>query len=101
MTTAHSADPVGPTYAPLSILAGASFWIGIGSILLGWTILAPFAGVVLGILSLRREPIARRTAAIGIALNSLCLLVYLGALTLILLTVVERLALQNIGGPLS
>ncbi|MCJ1695728.1 MULTISPECIES: hypothetical protein [Rathayibacter] len=44
---------------------------------------------------------ARRTAAIGIALNSLCLLVYLGALTLILLTVVERLALQNIGGPLS
>lgn len=55
--------------APQQWMSISSLVLGIVSIFAGWTFVMPIAGLVLGILALRREP-ARRTMAIwGVVLN--------------------------------
>ncbi len=51
----------------------ASLVLGIVSIVAGWTFFAPAAGLVLGILALKREPAGRTMAIWGIVLNSVML----------------------------
>lgn len=102
MTTENTQTPTGPgpEHVRLAVLAGTSFWIGIGSILLGWTLVAPIAGLIVGVLALHREPVARRLATTGIVLNSLCLLVYALVLVVAVLNLAQRLSLHYLGGPL-
>lgn len=55
----------------------ASLVLGACSLLAGWTFFAPVVGLVLGILSRRREPFARGRALWGIVLNGIALLVWI------------------------
>lgn len=73
--------------------AVASFVLGIASIVSGWTIVAPVAGLVLGILALKRKTPERTLALWGVWLNGIILgfavlgiLLIIGALTLGLAT---------------
>lgn len=59
--------------APDRGLSISSLVIGIVSIVAGWTFIAPVAGLVLGILALRRDPAGRTFAIWGIVLNGLML----------------------------
>ncbi|RDV43233.1 hypothetical protein DOE76_18550 [Leifsonia sp. ku-ls] len=61
------------TVAPVRTLSVTSFVLGLASIVFGWTLVAPVAGLVLGILALRREPLGRAFALWGIVLNALML----------------------------
>jgi hypothetical protein len=51
----------------------SSLVLGLVSIVAGFTFVVPVAGLVLGILALKREPSARTMAIWGIALNALML----------------------------
>ncbi|MDM4761813.1 hypothetical protein QT381_02185 [Galbitalea sp. SE-J8] len=51
----------------------ASLALGVTSLLAGWTFLAAIVGLVLGILSRRREPDATGVAVAGIVLNAVAL----------------------------
>ncbi len=62
--------PTVTTPRPLSI---TSFVLGLGSLVFGWTFVAPIAGLVVGILALGREPHGRAFAIWGIVLSSLML----------------------------
>ncbi|MBT2533579.1 DUF4190 domain-containing protein [Arthrobacter sp. ISL-48] len=55
-------------------LSIASMVLGICSIFLGWTFIAPIVGFVLGIIGLQREPAAKGMAVTGVILNGLMLL---------------------------
>ncbi len=57
-------------------LGTASLVLGIASILAGWLVIAPVIGLVLGVKSRRREPMAQGRAAWGIALNGICLAIW-------------------------
>lgn len=46
-----------------------SLAIGVVSIFMNWTFLAPIAGIVVGVMAKRREPHARTMANWGIGLN--------------------------------
>lgn len=46
-----------------------SLVIGVVSIFMNWTFLAPIAGIVVGVMAKRREPHARTMANWGIGLN--------------------------------
>ncbi|MCX7521262.1 DUF4190 domain-containing protein [Microbacterium sp. STN6] len=81
-STTHTAYPShpAPSYPaqgqaeasrPLSI---TSLVLGIVSIVAGWTFFAPIAGIVTGIMALKREPAGRAMAIWGIVLNSVMLL---------------------------
>ncbi|MEY2848961.1 MAG: hypothetical protein RI885_1626 [Actinomycetota bacterium] len=52
----------------------ASLVLGIASFAFGYTVVVPIVGLVLGILSLKREPASRAMSWWGIALNGLTLL---------------------------
>jgi hypothetical protein len=58
---------------PVRTLSITSFAIGLASLVLGWTFVAPVAGLVVGILALQREPQGRTFAIWGIVLNSVML----------------------------
>ncbi|MFP3380618.1 hypothetical protein SB767_30315, partial [Bacillus sp. SIMBA_069] len=58
------------TVAPVRTLSIASFALGAASIVFGWTLVAPVAGLVLGIMALKREPLGRTWAIWGIVLNA-------------------------------
>lgn len=64
-----------PAYpaAPTPGLSIASLVLGVSSIFLGVILVAPIAGLVLGILGLRREPQGRTMAIWGIVLNAVTL----------------------------
>ncbi|MGY5766055.1 hypothetical protein ACXET9_12735 [Brachybacterium sp. DNPG3] len=51
----------------------ASLLLGICSLLAGWVLIAPTAGLILGLSSLGSEPDARGRAGWGIALNLLAM----------------------------
>ncbi|WP_308799823.1 hypothetical protein [Agromyces silvae] len=51
----------------------ASLVLGVVSIVAGFTFVVPVAGLVLGILALKREPASRTMAIWGIVLNALML----------------------------
>jgi hypothetical protein len=61
------------TTAPVRTLSVTSFVLGLASIVFGWTFVAPIAGLVLGALALRREPLGRTFAIWGIVLNAVML----------------------------
>jgi hypothetical protein len=61
------------TAAPVRTLSITSFALGLASIVFGWTFIAPVAGLVLGIMALRREPLGRTFAIWGIVLNAVML----------------------------
>jgi hypothetical protein len=73
------------TVAPVRTLSITSLGFGIASIVFGWTFIAPIAGLVIGILALRREPLGRAYAIWGIVLNAVMLA---GAAVIALLTIV-------------
>ena len=58
------------TAAPVRTLSISSFALGLASLVFGWTFIAPVAGLVLGIMALRREPLGRTFAIWGIVLNA-------------------------------
>jgi hypothetical protein len=51
----------------------ASLVLGASSLIAGWTFIAPIVGLVLGIMSRRREPDATGFATAGIVLNLVAL----------------------------
>lgn len=69
--TVTSTTPVADTSRGFGI---ASLVLGAASLLAGWTFLAPTVGLVLGILSRRREPDAHGFALAGIILNAVALI---------------------------
>lgn len=64
------------TTAPRTGLGTASLVLGICSLLAGWTFVAPVVGLVLGIMSRGREPLARGRAGWGILLNLVALAIW-------------------------
>ncbi|MCJ1712723.1 hypothetical protein [Curtobacterium sp. VKM Ac-2922] len=58
-------------------LGTASLVLGICSLLAGWTFFAPIVGLVLGIMSRGREPMARGRAGWGILLNAVALAIWI------------------------
>lgn len=52
----------------------ASMVIGLVNILLGWTVILPIIGLVLGIVGLRKEPTARGMAITGVILSGIIVL---------------------------
>ncbi len=62
-----------PAPAPKG-LSITSMVLGIASLLMGWTFLMPIAGLVFGIMALKREPSARGMSITGIVLSGLCLI---------------------------
>jgi len=67
----HTAAPVAP--AADRTLSVTSFVLGLASIVFGWTFVAPIAGLVIGIIALRREPLGKTFAVWGIVLSALML----------------------------
>jgi hypothetical protein len=58
---------------PVKTLSITSFVLGLASIAFGWTLVAPVAGLVVGIMALKREPLGRTFAIWGIVLNAVML----------------------------
>lgn len=58
-------------------LGTASLVLGICSIAAGWLVVAPLIGLVLGMKSRHREPLARGRSLWGIILNGACLAVWI------------------------
>ncbi|PJJ61413.1 DUF4190 domain-containing protein [Compostimonas suwonensis] len=67
------ASPYGARSADDKTLSVSSFVLGLVSIVMGWTFIAPIAGLVVGILALKREPGGRTFATWGIVLNAVML----------------------------
>jgi hypothetical protein len=71
--------------SPRTGLGTASLVLGVCSLLAGWTFFVPIIGLVLGIRSRRREPLARGRAGWGILLN---LIMLAGWILLVVLLIV-------------
>lgn len=65
--------PWSPAPAPSTPFSLTSLILGVTSVFFGLTVIAPIAGLVFGILGLRREPTGRTLAIWGIVLNSVML----------------------------
>ncbi|MCI9888892.1 hypothetical protein JT358_10565 [Micrococcales bacterium 31B] len=70
VNTYHAMAPQYMTPPPQG-LSTASMWLGIASVLFGWTFFLPVVGLVLGILGLKREPAGRGKAITGLVINGL------------------------------
>ena len=90
MSTTAPLAPTALTVEPARGLSISSLVIGIVSIAAGWTLVAPVAGLVLGVMALRREPAGRTLAIWGIVLNGLMLA---GAIVFTAIALVFGLAL--------
>lgn len=76
----HDIDDAG--HRPVAVRGGtglgtASLVLGICSIAAGWLVVAPLIGLVLGMKSRHREPLARGRSLWGIILNGACLTVWI------------------------
>ncbi|MFI8598023.1 hypothetical protein ACIGDM_12000 [Rothia koreensis] len=76
----HDVDDAGRR--PVAVHGGtglgtASLVLGICSIAAGWLVVAPLIGLVLGMKSRQREPLARGRSLWGIILNGACLAVWI------------------------
>lgn len=71
-----------PETSDSNTLSITSFVLGLCSIVLGWTFVAPIVGLVIGIMARKREPRGRAFANWGIGLNAAMLV--LSALMIIL-----------------
>lgn len=72
----YAVDPAASAAASLEEQRGfaiSSLVLGLVSIVAGFTFVVPVAGLVLGILALKREPSARTMAIWGIVLNGVML----------------------------
>ena len=58
-------------------LSLTSLILGVAGVFLGWTIIVPIVGAILGVIGVRREPAGRGMAIAGIVLNVLGLIVWL------------------------
>jgi hypothetical protein len=58
---------------PIRTLSTTSLALGVASIVFGWTLVAPIAGLVVGIMALKREPEGKNLAVWGIVLNAVML----------------------------
>ncbi len=83
--------PYSPASAPWVVVPSqpkgfsvASMVLGLCSIFLGWTFIAPCIGLILGIVGLRREPAGKGMAVTGVILNGIMLL---GWVVLVLMVV--------------
>lgn len=65
--------PYSPAPAPSTPFSLTSLILGVTSVFFGLTVIAPIAGLVFGILGLRREPTGRTLAIWGIVLNAVML----------------------------
>ncbi|SMH47237.1 hypothetical protein SAMN06295885_2936 [Rathayibacter oskolensis] len=65
--------PAVATPAPSTPFSLTSLILGVTSVFFGLTVIAPVAGLVFGILGLRREPAGRTLAIWGIVLNAVML----------------------------
>lgn len=79
--SAASAAPV----APVRTLSITSLALGLASLVFGWTLVAPIAGLVVGILALKQEPAGKSLAVWGIVVNAVMLagVAIVGLLTLV------------------
>ncbi|WP_430592007.1 DUF4190 domain-containing protein [Humidisolicoccus flavus] len=66
-------------------LSITSLVLGVASVFLGWTFLAPIAGLIVGFMGLKREPTGKGFAITGLVLNGLCLLGWLVSVVIIVL----------------
>ncbi|PPG05327.1 MULTISPECIES: DUF4190 domain-containing protein [unclassified Rathayibacter] len=79
--------------APSTPFSLTSLILGVTSVFFGLTVIAPAAGLVFGILGLRREPSGRTLSIWGIVLNSVMLgLVLLFAIAVLVVVVLVPLA---------
>jgi hypothetical protein len=62
-----------PSATAEKTLSVTSLVLGLASIAFGWTLIAPVAGLVVGIMALNREPAGRTFAIWGIVLNAVML----------------------------
>jgi hypothetical protein len=75
--------------APPTGLSITSFVLGLVSIFFGFVFFVPIAGLVLGILALKKEPTARGFAIAGIWINAVMLgLVVLGIIVIVILVAI-------------
>lgn len=83
MTT--TSTPYQTTVAPVRTLSITSLALGLASIVFGWTLIAPIAGLVVGIMALKREPLGTALAVWGIVLNAVMLVgfAFVALLTLV------------------
>jgi hypothetical protein len=95
-TTPPDAGPPQPVYImqPVYLAPPArgkslwSMWLGILSLLVGFAILPPVLGFVLGMVALKSEPAGRGPAIAGLIMNGLVLLcLVLGAIAIVLVVV--------------
>lgn len=92
-TTPPDAGPPQPVYIiqpivyarPARLKAGWSLTLGILSLFVGFAIVPPVIGFVLGLVALRSEPSGRGAAITGVVLNGLVLLALVCAAVLIVL----------------
>jgi ABC-type transport system involved in multi-copper enzyme maturation permease subunit len=63
----------------------ASVVVGLASIFVGWSVVVPLIGLVLGLLGLQQRPVGKGTAITGLILNGLMLVGW----TLLVLIVVR------------
>ncbi|WP_244209443.1 DUF4190 domain-containing protein [Rathayibacter festucae] len=66
----YGVPPVSAAPAPSTPFSLTSLILGVTSVFFGLTVIAPVAGLVFGILGLRREPTGRTLAIWGIVLNA-------------------------------
>jgi len=80
---------------PARLKAGWSLALGILSLFVGFTIVPPVLGFVLGLLALKSEPAARGAAIAGVILNGLVLLALVGAVAFAILMLAIAIAGQE------
>ncbi|NQX12917.1 DUF4190 domain-containing protein [Microbacteriaceae bacterium VKM Ac-2855] len=81
---AYGTPGYGAPVAPTAGFSITSLVLGVSSIFFGLTFIAPIAGLVFGILALKREPHGRTMAIWGIVLNS-AMLVFAAILVVLVL----------------
>lgn len=72
-TPGFASTPAPEAAAPKQWMSISSLVLGIVSIFAGWTFFMPIAGLVFGILALRKEPANRTMAIWGVVLNGVLL----------------------------
>jgi hypothetical protein len=86
----------GSAQEPERGLGIASTVLGILSLFFGWTVVVPIVGLVLGIMSLKREPEGRAFALAGVWINAAIL--FLGLVLLVIVIIAVSIGIFSIPG---